>query len=75
MQELIENFLNVVAPTYKNRKGYINLRKICKDLGIDARTFYNWKNGDSVPGLRAMVKFLEIRGYELKIVEKDIYDK
>lgn len=70
LQKLMADFCNIVMPGHDKKKGYINVTRKVKELGKDRRTYYNWKNGDNVPGLKTMVNLLEARGFELKIVPK-----
>lgn len=69
-KRLIHDFLDVIFPTYTRKRGYINVRKICKDAGITSRTYYHWKNGEAVPKLIQMLDLLEQKGYTLTVIHK-----
>lgn len=71
----MQKFCSIAMPGYDKRKGYINVRKKTEKLNIDKRTFYNWKNCESMPSLSKAVKILEERGYRLEITPRyDIID-
>ncbi len=70
MQEielLMKKFCNIIIPGHDNKPGYINVKKKVLLLGKDRRTYYNWKNGDSQPSLKTMLKLLNEKGYTLEI--------
>lgn len=68
LKPLMTQFCNIVIPEYKKRRGYINVKAICEQKGIDPRTYYNWVGGSTVPSIRVMADLLEAKGYKLEIV-------
>lgn len=73
VNNIMREFFNIVAPGHDKPKGYINVTKLVEKLGVDRRTYYHWRNGEAVPSVDKMVKYLNSKGYTLKIVHKDVY--
>lgn len=74
LKKLMTEFCDIVMPGHDKARGYINVRKKVQMLNVDARTYYNWKNFESVPRLPQMLEKLEQKGYTLEIVpKKDVY--
>lgn len=68
---IMKVFCGIVMPGHKRKPGYINVKKISDDLGVDRRTYYNWLNSQAAPSLAKFIRLLEDRGYTIQIVKKD----
>lgn len=71
MQNLMDEFCNIVMPGHNKAKGYINVKQKVEALNVDARTYYHWKKMESIPRIKDMMSRLNERGYTLKITLKD----
>lgn len=68
LNQIMDRFCDIVMPGHNNKKGYINVKSKVESMGVDRRTYYHWKNGESFPRLPDFVSRLNKKGYELQIV-------
>ena len=74
LEQLMQSFCRIVMPGHDNPRGYINVKKKVKELNINRRTYYYWKERKAYPQLKDMVKRLNDKGYKLQIVlNEDAY--